>query len=302
MADLQRKKDILHQLVKARNAVKRKYQLLKFGKENFDKAIGETFKPIVDPLEKLVSVTTKEHVLPKKAVEKEEEKNSNESFHKEEDDDDLTTNSEDETLLNETVREAEEESAFETAASGDENPADEYMLLLNQSKSMQLDKIYGVRKEDGKYMLGDTSIIFGEKIKVKGVPYPKTEGLLELMIMKQPDGKFITQQDMENYRKILEQTNAHKRRWKKDEVIRASNSKKYTNIIAPMFLKKKGGSLPRYKVARKNMRMDYVYWDDPNELVDRLRLLLAERAAGNHSHTNEIRSIIEELREAGYIY
>ncbi len=48
--------------------------------------------------------------------------------------------------------------------------------------------------------------------------------------------------------------------------------------------------------------MDYVYWDDPNELVDRLRLLMAEQAAGNMSHTNEIHAIIEELREAGYIY
>ncbi len=48
--------------------------------------------------------------------------------------------------------------------------------------------------------------------------------------------------------------------------------------------------------------MDYVFWDDPNELVDRLRLLMAEKAAGNISHTNEIHAIIEELREVGYIY
>ena len=48
--------------------------------------------------------------------------------------------------------------------------------------------------------------------------------------------------------------------------------------------------------------MDYVYWDDPNELVDRLRLLLAERSGGNQSHINEIVSIIEELREAGIVY
>lgn len=43
--------------------------------------------------------------------------------------------------------------------------------------------------------------------------------------------------------------------------------------------------------------IDYVHWDDPNELVDRLRLILASQAAGNNSHTNEINSIIEELRE-----
>ena len=48
--------------------------------------------------------------------------------------------------------------------------------------------------------------------------------------------------------------------------------------------------------------MDYVYWDDPNELVDRLRLPLPELEAGNQSHTNEIHSIIEELKEAGCIH
>jgi len=47
--------------------------------------------------------------------------------------------------------------------------------------------------------------------------------------------------------------------------------------------------------------MDYVFWDDPNELVDRLQLLAASYQAGNKSHTNEIMSILEELREADQI-
>ena len=51
-----------------------------------------------------------------------------------------------------------------------------------------------------------------------------------------------------------------------------------------------------------NTIMGYVYWDDLNELVERLRLLIAEQSAGSPSHVNEIHSIIEELREGGYIY
>ena len=47
--------------------------------------------------------------------------------------------------------------------------------------------------------------------------------------------------------------------------------------------------------------INYVYWDDANELVDRLRLLLASRDAGHTGHDNEIASIVEELREAGLI-
>lgn len=47
---------------------------------------------------------------------------------------------------------------------------------------------------------------------------------------------------------------------------------------------------------------NYIYWDDPNELIERLKLLLASQQAGNNNHTNEIVSIIEELREGNIIY
>ena len=53
--------------------------------------------------------------------------------------------------------------------------------------------------------------------------------------------------------------------------------------------------------SNSSSSIDYIYWDDPNELVDRLRLLMAEQQAGNKSHSNEILAIVEELREAGYI-
>ena len=41
----------------------------------------------------------------------------------------------------------------------------------------------------------------------------------------------------------------------------------------------------------------FVYFDDPNELVQRLRLLVSEKEAGNTSVDSEIVSIIEELVE-----
>ena len=151
---------------------------------------------------------------------------------------------------------------------------------------------------------------YTDKIKVNGVAYPKTTGLLELLIAIKSNENNIQPDDLKNYWKILKLSSAHKKKYDKNERIRAHNSNKFNNILAPMFnitTKKlteesiKGGSLPRYKIA-KERTLDYVYWDDPNELVDRLQLLTAERSAGNPSHVNEIHSIIEELREAGYIY
>ena len=47
---------------------------------------------------------------------------------------------------------------------------------------------------------------------------------------------------------------------------------------------------------------NFIYWDDPNELVNRLRLLISSTMAGHSGHNNEISSIIEELREANIIY
>lgn len=50
-----------------------------------------------------------------------------------------------------------------------------------------------------------------------------------------------------------------------------------------------------------NSNIVYEYYDDPNELCDRLRLLVASKQAGNSNHDQEINSIIEELRESNFI-
>lgn len=45
----------------------------------------------------------------------------------------------------------------------------------------------------------------------------------------------------------------------------------------------------------------YEYYDDPNELVERLMLLVSSKSAGNTNHDQEINSIVEELRERSII-
>ena len=44
-----------------------------------------------------------------------------------------------------------------------------------------------------------------------------------------------------------------------------------------------------------------MYWDDPNELVERLYLLLAAKSAGHTNLDNEIIEIESELREGHFI-
>ena len=63
MAHLKQEENVLNQIVKSREAFKRKYKQLRQDKTDIEKVLGETFKPIVSPLEKLVDATKK-----KKAV------------------------------------------------------------------------------------------------------------------------------------------------------------------------------------------------------------------------------------------
>ena len=60
-------------------------------------------------------------------------------------------------------------------------------------------------------------------------------------------------------------------------------------------------SSPTY-INANDSPIDYENWDDPNKLVDRLRVLVAEREAGFIGLNNDIQLIIEELRIAEIIY
>ena len=62
MSEFRREKNILHPFVKARDAIRHKYNLLKLSKDNLKRVLGETFQPIVEPLEKLVANQSKEAV------------------------------------------------------------------------------------------------------------------------------------------------------------------------------------------------------------------------------------------------
>ena len=62
MSEFTREKNIRYQLVKARDAIRHKYNLLKLSKDKVKQALRETFQPIVEPLGKLVANQSKEAV------------------------------------------------------------------------------------------------------------------------------------------------------------------------------------------------------------------------------------------------
>ena len=163
--------------------------------------------------------------------------------------------------------------------------------IENWLQSTDLDKIYGPKKlPNGYIILGDKEVKFIENtILIDGTVYPSTSGLIQLLFLKNP--LVYTDNDLAIYKSILIQTSVHlTTNGKKIK----KGSSKYSTVIRKLFLS--GGGLSM-KLQKNNL----VYWDNPNELVDRLRLLIASTSAGNTGVSNEIISIFEELREAGLI-
>lgn len=173
---------------------------------------------------------------------------------------------------------------------------------------------YGVRRERGKLLLGMTRVTLNDdKIIIGRLEYLKTPGLIELLFKKSPDLGLITEDDKQMYKTMLIDTNAHRRNFDSTKAIKGNKGRKYMQIIKPLFMKLakncisteslSHGSGLRDLHVKKHLKknVDYIYWDDPNELVDRLKLLVASRDAGNTGLNNEIISVIEELRESGII-
>lgn len=192
------------------------------------------------------------------------------------------------------------------------------------------DSQYGLRFEDGSLKMGDATITF-EKLSPKFTLWRRgskldsfmgTRTLLNLLFLNDAP-KEISPTIASTYAKVLLLTNATKRNYDESRGRQGSRSAKYTEVIKPLLDRleehsptaslqrristrlKSGTSITNPFLNRKqliNKPTNYVYWDTPRELVERLRLLWASKEAGNTGHNNEIISILEELREEGIIY
>lgn len=172
-----------------------------------------------------------------------------------------------------------------------------------------------------KFTIGDSEVDFhGPNLIIKGVEYIGTPGLYELLFKNNPIGYQKT--DVEQYIDILKRTNALYRENDPTKPLKSATrdvKDKFTFIIAPHFKprqrantlparttrgtirKATGKGLKLHLLDLNNKRKEYQYFDNYNELVERLKLLVASQVAGNTSHNNEILSILEELREGKII-
>lgn len=215
------------------------------------------------------------------------------------------------------------------------NIAKEYFLKLIRGGKI-IDHNYGVRIEGNDWMIGDKKVeVDHNDLIINETRYNGTRGLYELIFMNSPNQYIYTDDDLQNYANILRHTNVYRVNYSVLGKKRSNRGQKYLHIIAPIINQwdtaasgsgvstktTKGGKhklnledyikqnpmltytdmvLPSSDtngVTLSKGKPEYIYFDDPNELVNRLRLLYGSQDAGNSAHKNEINSIIEELLE-----
>ncbi|XP_072750980.1 uncharacterized protein [Anoplolepis gracilipes] len=349
--NIREREKMAKEIAKTSESIRKKHRALKTGNIDDDIAVKTHFKPIIEPLQKIVdnsfAVKNKSEssakIKIKRYKEDEKEEAKDEEVEKEEEEDATPKKRKrSDVLLYEpsiastplTAPTSVNEDVFETSGNMLESSffrnklqtpevqeaLREYFGPLGQKyigalfsgdKNHEIDHVYGVYFDRmNELRLGNKqfNIKKDDSIIIDDVRYIGTPGLYELIFKRIPDDELYTRgDDLEKYKSILLVTNAHRRDYDAQGHLKGNRGYKYKHIIAPlMSLESKNTksgeeiSMPRAMTLTNNM-IDYVHWDDPNELVDRLRLLNASRQAGHNAHDNEIQSIIEELREAGII-
>jgi hypothetical protein len=189
--------------------------------------------------------------------------------------------------------------------------ARDYFLKLIQG-GKNIDYNYGVRVERDSWMIGSKELeIDDNDLIIDGTRYKGTPGLYELIFMNKPNDYIYTEEDLNVYSEILRLTNAHRVNYSNLGRVKSNKGNKYRNIISQIANRNSNPThqdMTTYSdmlsravtgsgILLTNAKPKYVYYDDPNEIVDRLRILLASQQAGNNAHEDEINSIMEELNE-----
>jgi len=127
---------------------------------------------------------------------------------------------------------------------------------LYESKRRGLDTVYGIRREGGVFMIGDSQVGVDHdgNIHIKDVEFPATKALWELLTHKKVDKDSVTSADLKQYKAILKMTNAHLEGYKPDANIHTSRGIKFRDFISKLF----PGGGPRQGGVETALRREWI--------------------------------------------
>ena len=149
------------------------------------------------------------------------------------------------------------------------------------SPMQKKDKYYGISCQGSAYTLGNQDIDIDKQnnISVKDKTYEGTPGLWELLMLNKPEN--FTEENLSNYREIAAETELSK----------------YPKTIAPNQKPRSTYKYQNYLSKIQNSTGEGIILPgDITGLLERFKLVYAERAAGNiDSTTPEVVAILDEL-------
>lgn len=322
------------QLVEATDSVRKKFNSLKNKNVGDQLMLEKIYEPITTPLKVISSATevklhnqvptqTQKSTQSRASVRASTSTFKGSSEASDEDGDNNSTQTYFETPPRSSLMST---PVSESSFSGAKEQCDEIKKHLDNVKSgdPKYDTVYGVRLDPhtGKPQMGNSEVRFSSGTitlwygNKKLGTYPGSTKLYDLIFMKYPSilrssDSSMYDEEYNIYGEILKKTKAPYKNYDAKQGLKISKWKKFYKIIEPLTSPtvmtrsmKRGTGLvhiPTQKIYN-NLPVDYVYWNKPIELVDRLRLLWSSKMAGNNNLDNHIISIIEELREEGIIY
>lgn len=308
--------EIKKQLIKSVDSIKNKIKMIQNEEDEANLKFKKVFKPITDNLQTIINPNDKDKPSLNVSIDmrnKDHEADissclNNERYK------DVGANSNESSEYYDYTDNDDDRSPFKREHNKlISNEMNELINTYNTTMNVP----FGIRRKNDKFMMGNSEVKFtcinnasnSDKnyvVDIGNRHYELTPGLKELLLSNKPDLDVVNEKDKITYKDMLHHTNAHKRNFSPRGQIKGDKGLKYRKIIQPLFFLpnndkniKSGGYIPKNKKYKNNT--DYVFWDDPNELIERLKLLIASQNAGNTNHDNEILSIIEELQEAGII-
>lgn len=302
------------ELIKSSEQIKRKYNNLKKSLKKQDEQRQKKLKPLTEPLEQLVSGQQSQKAIFENALIKKEEV----PVKKEEPADDAFNYS----IKNENDSDKSDEDDMESSRQEFGSPtSNQFEAFFDNFDKKQRDSYFAPKfnESENTYEMGDKQLMFADdEIIIDDDRIPLTNGILELLFKQKPNQDMYSEEDLQNYGKIINSTNVHRENYQNNGKIVHKNTNKYKTILKNFqtspaaggkrksWSGKRGGNYSENEVVFPLMKKlkplgHFTFWDDPNELVTRLKLLMASQAAGHDQHDSEILSILNELKQSGFI-
>ena len=324
------------QLVEATDSVRKKFNSLKSRNVNTQLSLEKMYEPITKPLKVISSASElKLHrqvpTQTQKSPKPQKRGTASASVFKaisESSDEDGENSAAAEAYFMETPPRSSLMSTptSERSLDSEEKKCEVFKQHIKNLKSSdpKYDTVFGVRLDPhtDKLQMGNAEIRFSSgnitlwrDNKNLGT-YSASPKLYDVIFMRYPsmlrsDEDTIHDEEYQIYGDILKKTNAAYKNYDVKQGLNKNRWKKFNEIINPlvssstvMTRSKAGLGIPRMPLQKlyNSRGVDYVYWNKPKELVDRLRLLYSSKMAGNTGVENEILSLVEEMREEGIIY